>query len=133
MAAEITALIEKFRSGDEDAAFHGLIELPNDTLPAVIDYFRMEPLGAIRALLVKAIWERRDPSAVSFLAEALQDHEEEVWQEALDGLVTLASSEALNVLQSAKTRRPTDAENHRRFHLWLEEAIQQIQFELRRR
>jgi hypothetical protein len=130
--ADIARLVDKFRSGDEEAALQGLTELPNDMLPAIIDYFRMEPLGAIRALLVKAIWERRDPSAVSFLAEALQDHEEEVWQEALDGLVTLASSEALNVLQSAKTRRPTDAENHRRFHLWLDEAIAQVQFELRR-
>ena len=133
MADEISVLIEKFRGGDEDGALQGLTELSNDELPALIEYFRAESLAPIRALLVKAVWERRDPSVIPFLAEALQDHDEEVWQEALDGLVTLASPDALAVLQSAKADRSTGAEADKRFHLWLEEAIQQVYFELRAR
>jgi HEAT repeat protein len=129
---DIAALVDKFRGGDEENALHGLIELPNDALPELIEYFRAETLAPVRALLVKAVWERRDPAVVPFLAEALQDLDEEVWQEALDGLVTLASPEALEVLQSAKDSRSTDAESDKRFRLWLGEAIQQVQFELRR-
>lgn len=132
MASEIADLIEKFRSGDEDDALHGLIELPGDALPELINRFRSESLGPIRALLVKAIWERRARSVIPFLDEALQDGDEEVWQESLDGLVTLASPEALAVLQSARTRRFAEEADQKRFHLWLEEAIQQVQFELRR-
>ena len=133
MSADISALIEQFRNGDEEAALSGLIALPEASLPALLDSFRTEPHGAIRALLVKALWERRDASVIPFLGEALRDGEEEVWQEALDGLVTLASPQALAVLQAAQTAPPNNEESARRFQLWLGEAIEQIQFELRRR
>lgn len=129
---EISRQIDKFRSGDEEGALHGLIELPDEALPQLIEYFRSESLAPIRALVVKAVWERRNPMVIPFLGEALRDFEEEVWQEALDGLVALASANALAVLQSAKTHGSTRAENNRRFQLWVEEAIEQVQFELRR-
>ena len=132
-AAELASLIDRFRRGDEDGALHGLIELPDDALPELIDCFRSETLAPVRALLVKALWERRDRSILPFLAEALQDRDEEVWQEALDGLVTLASADALAVLQTAKIARSNGAEPDRRFQLWIEEAIQQVQFDLQHR
>ena len=90
---EISWYIDKFRRGDEEGAFHGLSELTDDAVPELIERFRAEALAPSRALAVKALWERRDPSIIPFLSEALQDCEEEVWQEALDGLVTLASAE----------------------------------------
>lgn len=133
MAPEISALIEQFRGGDEDSALHGLIELPNEALPDLIEHFRAESLAPVRALLVKAIWEHREPATIPFLAEALKDNDEEVWQEALDGLVSFGSAEALAVLQAASDNRSGDAADTRRFRLWIGEAIEQIQFELRRR
>ena len=129
---EIVSLIDRFRSGDEDAALQGLIELPDDALADLTEYFRSEALAPIRALIVKAIWERRNPSSIPFLGEALRDPEEEVWQEALDGLVTLASVESFAVLQNAKISAPSEHSKDRRFRLWLEEAIEQVNFELRR-
>jgi hypothetical protein len=127
----ILSLIDRFRSGDEEAALHGLIELPDNALAELIEYFRSEELAPIRALIVKALWERRD-SSITFLGEALRDPEEEVWQEALDGLVTLGSTQSLEVLQTAKTSGSSRQGNDRRFQLWIEEAIEQVKFELRR-
>jgi hypothetical protein len=83
----IEAAIEKFRCGDKENAFFDLIEVPGDAISGIIDAFRVEARSDIRAFLVKAAWERRDPAVLPFLAQALTDDAEEVWQEALDGLV----------------------------------------------
>lgn len=132
MELEVRAMLDKFRSGEEEAAFFELLEIPGDVLPALIDVFRTEPDAAIRALLVRVAWERRDHSALSFLGEALSQLQEEVWQQALDGLVAFASPESLEILQRARNRDCKDDTAARRFGLWLEEAIQQVEFELRR-
>jgi len=132
MELEVRAALDKFRSGEEEAAFSELLEMPGDVLPALIDVFRTEPDVASRALLVRAAWERRDRSALSFLGEALNELQEEVWQQALDGLVAFASPASLEILQRARHRDCEDDTAARRFNLWLEEAIQQVEFELRR-
>src|SRR6266404_4178549 len=87
MQVEIRAALEKFRRGDTENAFFELIEMTDDVLPAIVDIFRGEPQPHVRAFLVKAAWERREDAVIPFLAEALNDDAEEVWQEALDGLV----------------------------------------------
>lgn len=102
MEADVRAAVEKFRSGDEESAFFELLEMPGDALPAMTDIFRTERLPEIRAFLVKVAWARRDQAALPLLSEALNASEEEIWQEALDGLVTLSSQEALDVLRSAR-------------------------------
>jgi hypothetical protein len=60
------------------------------------------------------------------MAEALRQTDEEVWQAALDGLVTLASPEALAVLTAAKTRDLGDDTATRRFQSFVSEAIEYI-------
>jgi hypothetical protein len=132
MTDEIKAVIDKFRGGDEEGAFFELLEMPGDVIPALIACFRIETLAPVRAFLAKAAWERRDESVIPFLGEAINDLEEVVWQEALDGLVSFATTDSLHILELARAREFADAADHKRFHLWLEEAIQQVQFELRR-
>jgi HEAT repeat protein len=132
MRPEIHAAIDKFRRGDEEAAFFDLIELEGDVLPALIELFRSDSDVALRSLLVRVAWERRDPAALALLADALGQHDEEIWQEALDGLVTFASPESLVILQQARQRRHDDEAAGKRFRLWLEEAIHHVEFELRR-
>jgi hypothetical protein len=132
MVLDVRAALDKFRSGDEEAAFFELLEIPGDVLPALIDAFRIEANAAIRALLVRVAWERRDHSALSFLGEALNELQEQVWQQALDGLVAFASPESLEILRRARHRDCEDDAAAGRFRLWLEEAIQQVEFELRR-
>jgi HEAT repeat protein len=113
--------IEKARSGDGDGAFHGLRELGADAVPAVQEAYRSEPDPPVRAVLVRAIWEHRDPSVIDFLAEAVQDRDPGVWKEALDGLVTLATPATERVLERI-IGSGRDAERRD----WIGEAIGQI-------
>jgi hypothetical protein len=132
MELDVRAALDKFRGGEEEAAFFALLEIPGDVLPALIDAFRIETDAAIRALLVRAAWDRRDHSALPFLGEALSELQEQVWQQALDGLVAFASPESLEILRRARHRDCADDAAAKRFRLWLEEAIQQVEFELHR-
>jgi hypothetical protein len=74
----------------------------------------------VRAMIVEAIWQHRQQSVISFLADALRDPAPMVWKQALDGLVALASPEVMTVLRSAANR---EIEAERR--AWIEEAIEQ--------
>ena len=129
--SEIKEIVENFRSGDEESAFFTLIELPGDVLPALIEIFRGERTAAVRAFLVKVAWERREEAVIPFLGEALNESEEEVWQQALDGLVAFPLPQSLEILQSARARVCSDSSNDKQLRLWLDEAIQQVEFELR--
>ena len=132
MEIEIRAALEKFRRGDQDSAFFELLEMPGDVLSMLIEAFRSERKLASRAFLVKVAWERRDRAAIPFLGEALMDSKEQVWQEALDGLVTFASMETLEILQQARSREFSKESDRKRFRLWLDEAIEQVQDVTRR-
>ena len=88
--------------------------------------FRTEQDPAIRTFLIKVAWQRGDRQAIDFLAEAVNESDEEIWQEALDGLVALASSEALAVLMAARTRELADRSASQRFQSYAEEAIEYI-------
>jgi hypothetical protein len=46
-------------------------------------------------------------------------------------LVAFSSPASLKILQSARSRKFTEETEAKRFNLWLEEAIQQVEFELR--
>jgi len=131
VASEIEEIVESFRRGDEESAFFALLELTGDVVPALIEIFRAEQAIEVRSFLVKAAWERRDDAVIPFLDEALRDSAEEVWQQALDGLVAFASPQSLQILQSARARVNSAAADDKRLRLWLDEAIQQVEFELR--
>ena len=133
MSSAINGILEKFRRGDEADAFYDLLELPGALLPDLIREFNAEPESHVRALLIKVAWERREDGIVSFLHNALEVADELVWQQALDGLVAFASPEVHEILLSARNREFADRTLTNRFRLWLEEAIQQVEFELRAR
>ena len=103
MAIDIREIMERFHGGAKEEAFFELLEMPGDVLPALTAAFRTERDPALRAFLVKVGWERRDPMAIHLLSEALDERDEEIWQAALDGLVTFASPEALAILIAART------------------------------
>lgn len=113
--------IERARAGDTDAASHGLRELDRTALPALREAYQAEGDPTVRAVLVEAIWQHREPSAIDFLGLALADRHTEVWKQALDGLVTLASPESRRQLESSI---PGISDAERR--AWIEEAIGQI-------
>jgi hypothetical protein len=115
--------LSEARNGDFDAAYHSLIELPNDLLPDLEEAYGGEADLEIRALIVEAVWQHRLPISVDFLAVALEDPHPGVWKQALDGLVTLASPESRQALELAESRV---AGHDATFRAWIEEAIDQI-------
>ena len=94
--------------------------MPGEVMAALTIAFRTEQDPAIRTFLIKVAWQRGDRQAIDLLAKALNKSDEEIWQEALDGLVALASPEALTVLMAARTRELADRQ---RFQSCAEEAI----------
>jgi hypothetical protein len=131
MAAGVRTLIERFLSGDEESAFYDLIELPGDLLADLVEEFHATADSEVRALLVKAAWERKEDGVIPFLRDALTVPEELVWQQALDGLVAHASHESHEILLTARAQDFADESLTKRFRLWLEEAILQVEIELR--
>src|SRR3954467_9045521 len=98
----IDSFLELARTGHREAAFHGLIDSGEAAIPRLVDAYRAEADPAVRSLLVEVIWQLRSHASIEFLAEALNDPDPEVWRQALDGLVTMASPESLRILEAAR-------------------------------
>ena len=124
---QIADYIRCFRNGDRDAAFFGLLEMGHQIDPALMGIFRNERDRIVRALLVEVIWQHRQASVIPFLGEAVQDAATEVWKQALDGLVSLASAESLAVMQSARDRRPSESRESSEYCRRVDEAIEQAE------
>jgi HEAT repeat protein len=107
-------------------AFHALGDIGSSAVPILIDAFRKETGPDIRAELVEIIWNHRRPEDVAFLGEALSDADPKVWKRALDGLVTIASPAALQILQTASIRELPDKKQQEEFRRWVDEAIAQL-------
>jgi HEAT repeat protein len=118
--------LRKLKSRDFDAAFHGLIEVDSAIVPELIEAYRKETDPGIRSELVRIIWQHRQALLIPFLGEALSDSSPEVWKSALDGLVALASPDALTILNAALTRTFTTEKEADTFRKWVQEAIDQL-------
>jgi HEAT repeat protein len=126
VVTEIRAIFDRFRSGAEEEAFFELLEMPGDVVPALTTAFRTEQNPALRTFVIKVAWQRGDRQAIALLAEAINQSDEQIWQEALDGLVALASPEAVSVLTVAKTRELADESATHRFQSCVTEALEYI-------
>lgn len=124
-ASQIDDYLKRYREGDVDEAFHGLLELDDGCLKDMIEAFWAEADNDVRSFLLLVIRQHRQQSLIPFLGKTLFDSDPRVWQEALDGLVTLASPAAVEALQAARARQFSKAEDTEEFRHWLEEAIEQ--------
>jgi HEAT repeat protein len=131
-APQIAYHLERYRVGDADSAFHGLLELDHEVLPELAAEFRAATDTRLRVFLLGVIWQHRQQSVIPLLAEALLASEPQVWREALDGLVALASPASLEALRAARTRHFTEQHEAEQFRRWLEEAIEQAEMEAQR-
>jgi hypothetical protein len=120
----IDSYLELARTGHREAAFHGLFDLGATIAPRLAEIYRTEGDPKVRDLLVEVAWQLRSPASLTLLGEALRDPEPIVWKQALDGLVTLASTESLRTLEAARdvVRVPGDDD----FASWLEGAIEDV-------
>jgi hypothetical protein len=95
--SQIAECLQRFRKGDRDGAFFGLLETDHGILPELMAAFRSERDSHVREFLVEIIGQHRQSSVIPFLKEALNDPAAAVSKQAIDGLVVLASPAALEV------------------------------------
>jgi HEAT repeat protein len=106
-------------------AFHALIEAPKQIVPLLVEAYHKRTRSSMRAAIVEVVWQFRDPGAVPFLAAALRDDSEEIWRQALDGLVAIGGGGALDALRGHRGGLPARGEKAE----WIDEAIGQIEQE----
>lgn len=131
LTEEVNNCLEWFRAGDRDRAFFGLLEMPDRVLLDLMDAFQNETSSQFREFLVEVIWQHRLQSSIPFLGQALFDSSKEVWVQALDGLVTLASPSALVALEAAQSRQFLSRSEAEEFQRWIDEAVEQIKAEMK--
>jgi HEAT repeat protein len=111
------------------SAYHSLIELGPQILPRVSSRFSASPDAAFRVALVQLARQLRSSDALALFDRALQDESPEVWKEALDGLVALASPASILVLEEAGARTPPGRTSEADWRSWIGEALQQARAE----
>jgi len=121
LSERVKHYLDLLRSGDQDQAFHSLIEESPEVLPLLMKAFSAEKDPGVREWLVQVIWEHRVRETIPFLISVLDDDEPGVWKSALDGLVTIGGESALAALEAYRTRGvKSDREE------WIAEAAGQI-------
>tara|TARA_R110002073_G_scaffold332805_1_gene519350 strand:+ start:562 stop:942 length:381 start_codon:yes stop_codon:yes gene_type:complete len=91
--------------GSSDA-LHALIELPNDAIPILMCLYYEQHDSGIRGDIVHSIWQHRCQDSKDWLLEILKNEEhEEIWQEALDGLMTLGVKHELSSISIDSPRK----------------------------
>ena len=104
--------------GDDDV-FHSLVEAPSSVLDLLRSNWSQRVDARARGLLIEVIWQQRDPADIPLLLAALEDVEDIVWKQALDGLVTLsAKAELGRVLSGLPEQDPRISS--------IQEAIEQL-------
>ncbi len=119
--------LELMLNGQDEDAFFGLIEADPAVLPVLIEAFAKDENRTIRAQIVQCIWQHRRRDTIGFLAEVLNEPEPGVWKEALDGLVAIESTEAIQALQAARTRAISEPAQRGGITVeWIDEALEQV-------
>jgi HEAT repeat protein len=99
------------------------LDFGSQALPHFIVAFLKEADPERRARLIRIIWQFRDRLALPTLALALKDSSPAVWEDALDGVVSLGGEKALEILREAAANHgsvdQTKAE-------WIQEAVDQV-------
>jgi len=99
------------------------LDFGSRALPYFVKAFHTETCAERRLLLVRVIWQFRDQAVLETLAIALDDAVEEVWKEALDGIVTLGGDAAREILTAARG----ETVNQSAVKLeWIDEAVMQV-------
>ena len=107
------------RITDEDS-FFALLEARDDILPMLEAQYQKEASQKLRTIIVRIIWEHRNKNSLVFLAHALSDPSDMVWQEALNGIVTIGGEHAKEQLRIALRTANSNKAN------WIVEALDQM-------
>jgi len=126
---EVAALVEHYLrewgSRGWAGAYHSLIELGPQVLPELEARLETSSDAALRAALLEVAMHMHSPAALAIFARGLKDDSPTVWKEALDGLVDLASPEAVALLEDAAVATPPGRTSPADWTAWLTEALNQ--------
>jgi HEAT repeat protein len=110
-------------------AYHRLIELGPQVLPAIVQRYAESGDAAFRAALVELAGQMRSADALPLFERALEDESPPAWKAALDGLVALASPASILLLEQALDRTPPGRTTETDWREWVQEALQQARAE----
>jgi HEAT repeat protein len=122
---QVAELIAQLDGSAGFGALRNLNSLGPRAIPLVAAAYPRELIGTRRAALIEALWQFRDPVVMPTLANALLDADALVWKEALNGVVTLGGSSALEVLQVARDAVGRHVDADLRIE-WTDEAVEQV-------
>jgi len=112
---------------DSENAFHALIEFGAAATAQLVAHFRQEPDEQVRGAIVDIVAQCRDRPTIGFFSEALEDPSPEVWNAAIDALVSLGTDSARSVLQASGDKEEVrDSGQRSGFCELVKEAILQI-------
>jgi HEAT repeat protein len=121
----VAELIAELHGPRAESALSHLTSRP-DTLRFVVKAYHEEVDARRRKSLVHCLWQYRDVEALESLRAAVQDPDDRVWKEALDGIVTLGGDQAQRVLREVLLELSDDSASRTKRE-WIDEAIEQIQ------
>lgn len=94
---------------DREEALREFRELPKFVVPTLIEMYEASDDAHRRGKLVETIWEIRDPDCLNFLFNCLMEAQErEVWDQALNGIVTLGREPEMDRLIELKNHMDDD-------------------------
>ena len=100
--------------------FHRLLESERELLEILCRRFSAETDSIRRQALVRLAWRRGEPGTSKLLGIALDDRSPLVWKEALDGLVSAGDSDAVEILELARSISQEDKRH------WIDEVINDV-------
>jgi hypothetical protein len=118
----IAAQVQKLVTPDAQGAIANLLALTPLAIPNLIEEFWSVRNPDIRATIVFVLAQFADESTIEFFIAAMDDVHEQIWMNALDGLVNIGGHAVLKRLTSFMvTMNPDDIRG-----AWTMEAIEQI-------
>ena len=118
----ISAEVEKLASPFAEHACCNLWTMTSAIIPQLTEAFWAERNPEIRANLIYVVWKFREKSTAPFLIEAMDDVHDQVWMNALDGLISIGGEDVTKrLIEFMTTLNPDDIRG-----AWVMEAIEQI-------
>lgn len=96
---KINYYVGRLNGDDSENALHSLMEMPESAVPILIQKYKFINDDLIKSYMVEAIWQIRDSNCIDFLFECLNENDEDIWEEALNGIVTLGREKEIGRLE----------------------------------
>jgi HEAT repeat protein len=117
--------LRQLRAGDFESASRGLTAFGPAIVQPLVAAYQAETSPEIRVQLLRIICEFRTPLALPLLDAALRDRRDNRWRAALDGLVALASAEAVQILERVLREESAAPNPDSDYIEWVREALEQ--------